>query len=157
MDGRTDPNIESLVRDSKEIIDGWTVNSILILRSWLGALLFIRWIWGINWSFNEFLQNWTINLRINFLYFLHFDSHWRSDGHTYIHRDGQTKRLIEVHLSVRWSVHRSVRRSVLWSVVCCAFFCLDEISFQRDYKSCRIGVVVVVRSMCHIYGNFAII
>ena len=25
------------------------------------------------------------------------------------------------------------------------FFCLDEISFQRDYKSCRIGVVVDVR------------
>ena len=25
------------------------------------------------------------------------------------------------------------------------FFCLDEISFRRDYKSCRIGVVVVRR------------
>merc|ERR1712212_826268 len=23
-------------------------------------------------------------------------------------------------------------------------FCLDEISFRRDYKSCRIGVVIVV-------------
>jgi hypothetical protein len=23
------------------------------------------------------------------------------------------------------------------------YFCLDEISFRRDYKSCRIGVVVV--------------
>ena len=26
----------------------------------------------------------------------------------------------------------------------CGIFCLDEISFRRDYKSCRIGVVVVV-------------
>ena len=26
-------------------------------------------------------------------------------------------------------------------------FCLDEISFRRDYKSCRIGVVVDVRSL----------
>ena len=37
-------------------------------------------------------------------------------------------------------------------------FCLDKISFRRDYKSCRVDVVrrsfVVVRS-CHIYGNFA--
>ena len=24
-------------------------------------------------------------------------------------------------------------------------FCLDEISFRRDYKSCQVGVVVVVR------------
>ena len=23
-------------------------------------------------------------------------------------------------------------------------FCLDEISFRRDYKSCRVGVVVIV-------------
>ena len=40
-------------------------------------------------------------------------------------------------------------------------FCLDEISFRRDYKSCRIGVVrsfvrsFIRCSMCHIYGNFA--
>ena len=37
-------------------------------------------------------------------------------------------------------------------------FCLDEISFRRDYKSCRVDVVrsfVVRRSSCHIYGNFA--
>merc|ERR1712090_74099 len=25
-------------------------------------------------------------------------------------------------------------------------FCLDEISFRRDYKSCQVGVVVVCRS-----------
>ena len=41
---------------------------------------------------------------------------------------------------------------------CTGFCCLDEISFRRDYKSCRIDVVVrsfVVRPACHIYGNFA--
>merc|ERR1712083_589763 len=27
---------------------------------------------------------------------------------------------------------------------CFGHFCLDKISFRRDYKSCRIGVVVVV-------------
>ena len=30
-------------------------------------------------------------------------------------------------------------------------FCLDEISFRRDYKSCRIGVVVVVVDVPHLW------
>ena len=30
-------------------------------------------------------------------------------------------------------------------------FCLDEISFRRDYKSCRIGVVVVVDVIPHLW------
>ena len=38
------------------------------------------------------------------------------------------------------SCNESRLRPTLW------VFCLDEISFRRDYKSCRIGVVVVVRS-----------
>jgi len=35
------------------------------------------------------------------------------------------------------------------------YFCLDEISFGRDYKSCRIGVVVLRRPSSPNYGNFA--
>ena len=38
-------------------------------------------------------------------------------------------------------------------VVC--YFCLDEISFRRDYKSCRIDVVRRCRSSSPNYGNFA--
>ena len=41
------------------------------------------------------------------------------------------------------------------SIVVYLYFCLVEISFRRDYNSCRVGVVVVRRRSCHIYGNFA--
>ena len=34
-------------------------------------------------------------------------------------------------------------------------FCLDEISFRQDYKSCQVGVVVRRRSSSPNYGNFA--
>ena len=38
----------------------------------------------------------------------------------------------------------AIRGSVGPSDCCVVFFCPDEISFRRDYKSCRIGVVVDV-------------
>ena len=53
--------------------------------------------------------------------------------------------------------NQTIVKGLSWTVLVGMAFCLDEISFRRDYKSCRIGVVVVVRRSCHIYGNFAII
>ena len=38
--------------------------------------------------------------------------------------------------------HYQVRSSSLSFYFALIAFCLDEISFRRDYKSCRIGVVV---------------
>jgi len=39
----------------------------------------------------------------------------------------------------------------LSAIISIYLFCLDEIPFRRDYKSCRIGVVVVVDDVPHLW------
>ena len=46
--------------------------------------------------------------------------------------------------STMWTPGSMCRKPYLMIEACLGRFCLDEISFRRDYKSCRIGVVVVV-------------